>query len=118
LIYRPEDEVLAELEKFKSHVVSCASKPWHGRQTNKLVWWWESAWSASLSYGFSCILFSLRRLIAIRGDECLCICFIRVCSFLEMRLSSWRFGHMLCPFQVKVALNLTLDKIKVDRFWI
>ncbi|XP_061952171.1 WD-40 repeat-containing protein MSI4-like [Populus nigra] len=27
LIYRPEDEVLAELEKFKSHVVSCASKP-------------------------------------------------------------------------------------------
>ncbi|CAK7352624.1 unnamed protein product [Dovyalis caffra] len=24
---RPEDEVLAELEKFKSHVVSCASKP-------------------------------------------------------------------------------------------
>ncbi|BFG39728.1 hypothetical protein CerSpe_260020 [Prunus speciosa] len=27
LIYRPEEEVLAELEKFKSHVVSCASKP-------------------------------------------------------------------------------------------
>nr|AGG11793.1 FVE-4 variant [Dimocarpus longan] len=27
LIYRPEDEVLAELDKFKSHVVSCASKP-------------------------------------------------------------------------------------------
>ncbi|XP_061362773.1 WD-40 repeat-containing protein MSI4-like isoform X1 [Gastrolobium bilobum] len=26
LIYRPEDEVLAELEKFKSHVVACASK--------------------------------------------------------------------------------------------
>ncbi|MED6211073.1 WD-40 repeat-containing protein msi4 [Stylosanthes scabra] len=26
LIYRPEEEVLAELEKFKSHVVSCASK--------------------------------------------------------------------------------------------
>ncbi|KAK6273594.1 hypothetical protein POUND7_010677 [Theobroma cacao] len=27
LIYRPEEEVLAELEKFKSHVISCASKP-------------------------------------------------------------------------------------------
>ncbi|KAM1062108.1 hypothetical protein ACFX2I_026495 [Malus domestica] len=27
LIYRPEEEVLAELEKFKSHVVSCTSKP-------------------------------------------------------------------------------------------
>ncbi|KDP33836.1 hypothetical protein JCGZ_07407 [Jatropha curcas] len=27
LIYRPEDEVLAELEKFKSHVIQCASKP-------------------------------------------------------------------------------------------
>ncbi|KAF5481839.1 hypothetical protein F2P56_002459 [Juglans regia] len=27
LIYRPEEEVLAELEKFKSHVVACASKP-------------------------------------------------------------------------------------------
>ncbi|KAF2302700.1 hypothetical protein GH714_001234 [Hevea brasiliensis] len=27
LIYRPEDEVLAELEKFKSHVIACASKP-------------------------------------------------------------------------------------------
>ena len=26
LIYRPEEEVLAELEKFKSHVVSCTSK--------------------------------------------------------------------------------------------
>ncbi|OMO91653.1 hypothetical protein COLO4_18197 [Corchorus olitorius] len=26
LLYRPEEEVLAELEKFKSHVVSCASK--------------------------------------------------------------------------------------------
>ncbi|QCE13515.1 WD-40 repeat-containing protein MSI4-like [Vigna unguiculata] len=26
LIYRPEEEVLAELEKFKSHVVACASK--------------------------------------------------------------------------------------------
>ncbi|RDX87182.1 WD-40 repeat-containing protein MSI4 [Mucuna pruriens] len=26
LIYRPEDEVLAELEKFKSHVVACAAK--------------------------------------------------------------------------------------------
>ncbi|CAF2114579.1 unnamed protein product [Brassica oleracea var. botrytis] len=27
LIYRPEEEVLAELEKFKSHVMTCASKP-------------------------------------------------------------------------------------------
>ncbi|XP_062148348.1 WD-40 repeat-containing protein MSI4-like [Alnus glutinosa] len=27
LIYRPEEEVLAELDKFKSHVVACASKP-------------------------------------------------------------------------------------------
>ncbi|KAJ4831114.1 hypothetical protein Tsubulata_010628 [Turnera subulata] len=27
LIYRPEDEVLAEQEKFKSHVLSCAPKP-------------------------------------------------------------------------------------------
>lgn len=27
LIYRPEEEVLAELEKFKSHVLSCAPKP-------------------------------------------------------------------------------------------
>ncbi|KAJ4708645.1 WD-40 repeat-containing protein MSI4-like [Melia azedarach] len=27
LIYRPEDEVLAELEKFKAHVISCGSKP-------------------------------------------------------------------------------------------
>ncbi|KAF2285140.1 hypothetical protein GH714_038803 [Hevea brasiliensis] len=27
LIYRPEDEVLTELEKFKSHVIACASKP-------------------------------------------------------------------------------------------
>ncbi|KAK2645378.1 hypothetical protein Ddye_020573 [Dipteronia dyeriana] len=27
LIYRPEDEVIAELEKFKSHVVSCSAKP-------------------------------------------------------------------------------------------
>lgn len=27
LIYRPEEEVLAELEKFKSHVVACAAKP-------------------------------------------------------------------------------------------
>lgn len=27
LIYRPEEEVLEELEKFKSHVVACASKP-------------------------------------------------------------------------------------------
>ncbi|PPS19698.1 hypothetical protein GOBAR_AA00875 [Gossypium barbadense] len=27
LIYRPEEEVLAELEKFKSHVISCSSKP-------------------------------------------------------------------------------------------
>ncbi|GLT79078.1 hypothetical protein SLA2020_505850 [Shorea laevis] len=27
LIYRPEEEVLAELENFKSHVISCASKP-------------------------------------------------------------------------------------------
>ncbi|VVA99685.1 unnamed protein product [Arabis nemorensis] len=27
LIYRPEDEVLTELEKFKSHVLLCASKP-------------------------------------------------------------------------------------------
>ncbi|KAK8566800.1 hypothetical protein V6N13_002485 [Hibiscus sabdariffa] len=27
LIYRPEDEVLAELEKFKSHIISCATKP-------------------------------------------------------------------------------------------
>ncbi|XP_010541065.1 PREDICTED: WD-40 repeat-containing protein MSI4 [Tarenaya hassleriana] len=27
LIYRPEDEVLTELEKFKSHVLSCAPKP-------------------------------------------------------------------------------------------
>lgn len=26
LIYRPEDEVLTELEKFKSHVIACASK--------------------------------------------------------------------------------------------
>ncbi|XP_050218597.1 WD-40 repeat-containing protein MSI4-like [Mercurialis annua] len=26
LIYRPEDEVLEELEKFKSHVIACASK--------------------------------------------------------------------------------------------
>nr|KJB54376.1 hypothetical protein B456_009G031600 [Gossypium raimondii] len=26
LIYRPEEEVLAELEKFKSHVISCATK--------------------------------------------------------------------------------------------
>ncbi|XP_058753280.1 WD-40 repeat-containing protein MSI4-like isoform X2 [Vicia villosa] len=26
LLYRPEDEVLAELEKFKSHVVACAAK--------------------------------------------------------------------------------------------
>ncbi|XP_039041408.1 WD-40 repeat-containing protein MSI4-like [Hibiscus syriacus] len=26
LIYRPEEEVLAELEKFKSHVISCAGK--------------------------------------------------------------------------------------------
>ncbi|KAJ0090077.1 hypothetical protein Patl1_13473 [Pistacia atlantica] len=26
LIYRPEEEVLAELEKFKSHVISCGSK--------------------------------------------------------------------------------------------
>lgn len=24
LIYRPEEEVLGELEKFKSHVISCA----------------------------------------------------------------------------------------------
>ncbi|KAL0694122.1 hypothetical protein Bca4012_061302 [Brassica carinata] len=27
LIYRPEEEVLTELEKFKSHVMTCASKP-------------------------------------------------------------------------------------------
>ncbi|KAI4344513.1 hypothetical protein L6164_011730 [Bauhinia variegata] len=27
LIYRPEEEVLTELEKFKSHVVACTSKP-------------------------------------------------------------------------------------------
>ncbi|KAK8602322.1 hypothetical protein V6N13_058036 [Hibiscus sabdariffa] len=27
LLYRPEEEVLAELEKFKSHVISCAGKP-------------------------------------------------------------------------------------------
>lgn len=27
LIYRPEDEVLAELENFKSQVFSCASRP-------------------------------------------------------------------------------------------
>ncbi|KAG7530311.1 WD40 repeat [Arabidopsis thaliana x Arabidopsis arenosa] len=27
LIYRPEDEVLTELEKFKSHVFTCTSKP-------------------------------------------------------------------------------------------
>lgn len=27
LIYRPEEEVLAELEKFKSHVIECAAKP-------------------------------------------------------------------------------------------
>ncbi|XP_057968903.1 WD-40 repeat-containing protein MSI4 [Malania oleifera] len=27
LIYRPEEEVLAELERFKSHVVTCTSKP-------------------------------------------------------------------------------------------
>ncbi|CAN6906920.1 unnamed protein product [Brassica oleracea] len=27
LIYRPEEEVLAELEKFKSHVMTCAPKP-------------------------------------------------------------------------------------------
>jgi histone-binding protein RBBP4 len=27
LIYRPEEEVVAELEKFKSHVMTCASKP-------------------------------------------------------------------------------------------
>jgi len=25
LLYRPEDEVLAELEKFKSHVVACSA---------------------------------------------------------------------------------------------
>jgi len=28
LIYRPEDEVLTELEKFKSHVFTCTSKSW------------------------------------------------------------------------------------------
>jgi histone-binding protein RBBP4 len=26
LLYRPEDEVLEELEKFKAHVVACAAK--------------------------------------------------------------------------------------------
>ncbi|CAL9774788.1 unnamed protein product [Musa acuminata subsp. burmannicoides] len=25
-IYRPEDEVLAELEKFKAHILSCSPK--------------------------------------------------------------------------------------------
>lgn len=32
LIYRPEEEVLAELEKFKSHVIECAAKPWELRK--------------------------------------------------------------------------------------
>ena len=43
LIYRPEEEVLAELEKFKSHVISCASKPWEdkiGRNKTRIFPGW------------------------------------------------------------------------------
>ena len=36
LIYRPEDEVLAELENFKSQVFSCASRPWWSKSRDCL----------------------------------------------------------------------------------